>query len=498
MQAPRLNPCASSEKPEAIASYCADAGTSILFLGAGVFVSVAVLRLANEEAGCPPDADGVFVACEGRVYGLRPSSVIAVLSTISGLVSAAFMPYAGAIVDHTPHRRLFGASMAAMAMLSMLGLAFISHLSWFYLTVICMPLGALAYNGHTLARWSYVREFVETDAELSAVVSSVKIWQMLTQLLYLALVVGISLPLGLSALDTSRLGQGTSLSVAAPLLLIAWRRFKARPASHKLERGQSLMVAGARELLRMLRTLQTTAPGMRVLLLGNAFVTAPQLSYTAIAVTFLTQQLGVAASEVGLFAAALLVSGPPGALVHRQVSLRVGHRRCMLLAICWWVVTLGCFSGVLRTPADRPLAIGFAVASGIGFGWLGPSQTSYLAALMPPGSDAELWGLVTFTQVSLAWLPSIVFASLNEALNDMRLGMASLILFFVVGAALTATIKEDSRLHASDTALTSSSASHAAPAAASSARSGTARPAAAFDAVAVASGPDKAVSGPIQ
>ena len=48
---------------------------------------------AKAEGGKPGD-------CEGKVYGLRPSSIVSVLATVGGLVSAFGMPIAGAIVSH--------------------------------------------------------------------------------------------------------------------------------------------------------------------------------------------------------------------------------------------------------------------------------------------------------------------------------------------------------------------------------------------------------------
>jgi hypothetical protein len=78
---------------------------------------------------------------------------------------------------------------------------------------------------------------------------------------------------------------------------------------------------------------------------------------------------------------------------------------------------------------------------------------------MPPGREAELWGFSTFAQVSLTWLPTIVFASLNESLGDMQLAIASLDVFFLLALIGTFTITEKSMLEHAPAGETSRSTS---------------------------------------
>ena len=54
-----------------------------------------MLKLAKEAAGC------VEGECLGRFYGMRPSSLLANIVMIVGLVSAVSMPLVGSMIDHT-------------------------------------------------------------------------------------------------------------------------------------------------------------------------------------------------------------------------------------------------------------------------------------------------------------------------------------------------------------------------------------------------------------
>ncbi len=65
-----------------------------------VFLAAAIIYLARSEIGC----EEVESTC-GTVYGFKPSSLITLVATASGIMSAFLLPYIGAIVDYTPKVR---------------------------------------------------------------------------------------------------------------------------------------------------------------------------------------------------------------------------------------------------------------------------------------------------------------------------------------------------------------------------------------------------------
>ena len=56
-----------------------------------MFLSLAILQLANEEAGCPKDEKGNFTDCGNTVYGMDPSSMLALMAIVGGLATSCFM-----------------------------------------------------------------------------------------------------------------------------------------------------------------------------------------------------------------------------------------------------------------------------------------------------------------------------------------------------------------------------------------------------------------------
>ena len=93
-----------------------------------LFLSAAFLSFANKEAGCGSageiceDDDGTKVWLNGtnttyyladdedcgRVWGLKPATLITMIIMIGSLVSSILMPFVGSLADHTKHRRTIG------------------------------------------------------------------------------------------------------------------------------------------------------------------------------------------------------------------------------------------------------------------------------------------------------------------------------------------------------------------------------------------------------
>ena len=81
-------------------------GRTVAVVGLGAFLAPALMKLAEEEAGCDPSNDSQ--SCDKKVYGIKPSSIFTIILTIVGLCSAPLLSLMGAIVDYTKARRIIG------------------------------------------------------------------------------------------------------------------------------------------------------------------------------------------------------------------------------------------------------------------------------------------------------------------------------------------------------------------------------------------------------
>ena len=83
-----------------------------------LFLSTGLLQHANEAAGCTEmgfaingtqsyeEADSQEVPCDGTILGgMKPSSILTSLNTVSGLVVVCILPAVGAAIDYSERRR---------------------------------------------------------------------------------------------------------------------------------------------------------------------------------------------------------------------------------------------------------------------------------------------------------------------------------------------------------------------------------------------------------
>ncbi len=67
-----------------------------------VFLSTSLIVLAKMDLGC--DVEDSEAVCEGKVYGFKPSSLITLIATVTGILSSFLLPFLGALVDYTKYR----------------------------------------------------------------------------------------------------------------------------------------------------------------------------------------------------------------------------------------------------------------------------------------------------------------------------------------------------------------------------------------------------------
>lgn len=84
--------------------------TSPLLL-AFYFISAAIISVAEERVGCGDLDDDE--ECTGKIWGVKPSSLITLINGVVGVISVVSLPIIGAIVDYTPYRKRVGYWTAA-------------------------------------------------------------------------------------------------------------------------------------------------------------------------------------------------------------------------------------------------------------------------------------------------------------------------------------------------------------------------------------------------
>jgi len=212
----------------------------------GMFFTSSILHLANEEAGCldlPADE------CTARIHGFKPSSLVPLVVSVAGLMSAFLMPVIGALLDFTPHRRATG--IAASTSLFLIQAAQIATTSstWFAMLIL-RAFAGLSYDIQNLASQAYFPEIGRKAGEekTNKFMALFSMSLLGTEFVYLIFVIVISIIFHLDDLVTAQVGQGVSAFAILLTLGYGWSTLPEVPALHSKPENIPLLKSGFSQL----------------------------------------------------------------------------------------------------------------------------------------------------------------------------------------------------------------------------------------------------------
>ena len=147
---------------------------------------------------------------------------------------------------------------------------------------------------------------------------------------------------------------------------------------------------------------------------------------------------GMAMAEVIKFGILLNVTAGLGALAFAWIDDWLGAKRTILIAL---VGLLG--AGTAAVIATDPLA--FWIAGGVLGIFVGPTQAasrSLMARLAPAEVRTEMFGLYALTGKITAYIGPFLLGTVTFWTGSQRLGIATILVFFVIGGILLWPLKE--------------------------------------------------------
>ena len=397
-----------------------------------LFLGPALLQLATEAAGCIYNESEETI-CENKVYGFRPSSLLSNMAVASGLLVPITLPLVGALVDHTPYRKQV-AAWTAMGLAVVKGIEVsVGPYTWFLITILQVTT-SIFYNVHVTTTYAYISELSskpEIQAKYNSAFSVINFSSMLAFLVTILVFSGV---LGTDDVGTARLSQTVTALTALITFSFAWKHlFRDRPATSAVRHGQTLVTSGFSKVWESVNRIARHHKPLSWVICSLMFAEAAMSGLITIATTFLSVVLKMNAEEVGLTFLVVLVAGIPGSWLSglTTVLLNIPIKSAILCNICFVLVT-GCAAVTLRGPEHKALAYMFGLLWGVLIGWLSPVDTTMFISVMPKDSRAEFMGIYMLAVSILAWLPPLVFSTLNEVGLDMAWGLVSLDIYFIL------------------------------------------------------------------
>lgn len=183
-------------------------------------------------------------------------------------------------------------------------------------------------------------------------------------------------------------------------------------------------------------------PGMLRFLIAAAIYRDGLITLFAVGGLYAAGTLNMDFSDIMLFAIAMNVTGGIGALTLAKFDDKIGSRNLIIISLCA-LIFLG---GILVSLNDKTAFILTACALGAFIGPVQAASRSMLVRLSPPSQTGAFFGLYALTGKSVAFLGPFAFAFVTATTGSQRLGIATILLFWLIGLLIILSIRPNNKL----------------------------------------------------
>jgi len=159
---------------------------------------------------------------------------------------------------------------------------------------------------------------------------------------------------------------------------------------------------------------------------------------TYFAAIFASKTLGFTAPELIYLFLVVQLSALAGAFALAKPTDTWGPKRVITLTLVLWIfIVVAAF--FVRS---KPVFFAVSVLAGTGLGSIQAASRALMAALIPPGKEAEMFGFYAFCGKSSSVVGPTVFGLVSYAFGgNQRIAILSVALFFTAGLALLSRVK---------------------------------------------------------
>ncbi|MFU8874272.1 MFS transporter [Micromonospora sp. SL4-19] len=406
-----------------------------------VFLGPFLTTVTELAAGCELGAD----SCTGYVHplGIRVAagSFYPYLISLSVFLTVFVLPIVGAIADRSAHKKRLLALAAFIGAGATIGFAFVTG-DRYLLGGALFLIANISFGAAIVVYNSFLPQLGGPDERDTI---SSRGWA----IGYLG--GGLLLALNLVAVSmlsedgnpqrTMDLARWSIVSAGvwwAAFTLLPLRWLREHPTAEALPAGGgNVLTDGFRQLGRTLREIRAYPLTLFFLLAFLVYNDGIQTVIT-MASQYGTQELKLEQSTliVTILLVQFLAFG--GALALGALARRIGAWKSVLLSLVLWT---GVILGAFWLPAEAPVPF-MILGAAIGL-VLGGSQAlsrSLFSQLIPAGKEGEYYGFYEISDKGTSWLGPLAFGLVFQLTASYRVGVVSLLIFFVVGFVLLAAV----------------------------------------------------------
>lgn len=193
---------------------------------------------------------------------------------------------------------------------------------------------------------------------------------------------------------------------------------------------------GASDLGRMVLEARQYPDSLRFLV-ASAFYRDGLATLFAVGGLYAAGTLGMSFSEVMIFAIAINVTSGLGAIGFAFLDARLGARRIVVVSL----IALSFIGMCVILTDSKMVFIALTCLLGIFIGPVQAASRTWLAELAPPEKTATFFGLYALSGKAVAFMGPFAFAMLTTLFDSQRVGMFSIIAFWIVGLLLVYSVR---------------------------------------------------------
>lgn len=422
---------------EAAAQSMDSAGKGVLH-SSSVFFGPALLQLATHAA-----CDGEDCSAEDRIYGIRPSSLLTVANVIATMLAAICLPFLGALVDRSHHRRLAGASTAYILIAINFAQIFLSSGTWPFFWILHIISDSCNMIHHVIIL-AYLQNLTGDLNLLSRYTSSFAAIQFLVMTIYILSITVYAQGTTSDIVVISRLAHVLSFVFGSVTLTYAWTNlFGERPP---LLRTPSTPIW---ERIQQIRRDNPPLMWLLVTVLWSPYVGSG--SYFAIFSTLQKSLVEMTSPQIGIANLLTLLSTLAGTRLSNFCCYRWNALRSFQLCLSTMALTFAGTSLLVHGPGQVHLYYFFSCGLGVTMGWYLPTERVLFCALAPSG--VEVMGVLLSVHASTSWIPPFLFSVVNEAGYSLGWALASEIFLFSIALLCSSRIAMPQKVESSSSVL---------------------------------------------
>ncbi|GGQ13173.1 MFS transporter [Streptosporangium pseudovulgare] len=397
-----------------------------------VFLGPYLTTIAETAAAGRPYVDVLW-------FDVRPSAYYSFVVGFSAILQIFLMPVAGALADHTGRKR------EIMGLFAYLGAG--ATVCFWFLSGDRYLLGGALF---VMASVSFSAAFVVYNSflpEIAAPDERDRVSAMGWGFGYLGGGLLLAVHLGLFLYhDAFHVAEGDAVRLALASAGLWWGGFTVIPMLRL--RNRRALARGSESVGRAVtgtfRQLGRTIVELRRYPLSLAFLVAYLIyndgvqTVISFSATYADKELGL--SQTVRIGAILMVQFVAfgGALLLGRLAASYGAKRVVLGALVAWTGVVAVAYFLPKGAALPFFALGFAIA--IVMGGTQALSRSLFSHVIPAGKEAEYYSLYEISDKGSTFLGSFTLGLALQLTDSYRLGIVSLVIFFVVGFVLLAAV----------------------------------------------------------